>query len=171
MAISADQTEGNRRQRRAKAATRKAMNMTSIWWAGESGRSFSGAGSGTPEGIDRGVEAESWWSWWWLVEGKRRGGRSQGGEGLVCTAPRCQTTTKTELSGFVFGLGNEVPTHHYVISVYCGLILFPLITHVARRRNLPPHNQSHQADILTGFLTYQCGAFKGAFQFQTMRFS
>ena len=30
MAISADQTEGKRMQRTAKAATRKAMNMTSI---------------------------------------------------------------------------------------------------------------------------------------------
>jgi hypothetical protein len=53
MAISADQTAGKRRERRTKAATRKAMNMTSM------GRH--------PEG--------RWW-WWWLVG--RRGRREIG---------------------------------------------------------------------------------------------
>jgi len=51
MAISADQTAGKRRERRTKAATRKAMNMTSM--------------GGHPEG--------RWW-WWLLVVEKREEG-------------------------------------------------------------------------------------------------
>jgi hypothetical protein len=128
MAISADQTEGNRRQRRAKAATRKATNMTSIWWAGESG-SFSGAGGGTPEGIDRGVETESWWSWW-LVEGKRGGSQGGGKFALLRGAKR---RTKSES---MFGSGNEVPTHNYVISVY--LWPHPFFHSTHHTRGTPP---------------------------------
>jgi len=47
MAISADQTAGKRRERRTKAATRKAMNMTSM--------------EGHPEG-----------RWWWLLGREKR---------------------------------------------------------------------------------------------------
>lgn len=44
MAISADQTEGTRMQRRAKAAMRKAMNMTSITREGGEGGADGGGG-------------------------------------------------------------------------------------------------------------------------------
>jgi len=68
MAISADQTEGKRMQRRAKTATRKAMNMTSM----------GGGGMETPKG------------WWWLVKGRRQGRGGEGGANSSCTAPRGQ---------------------------------------------------------------------------------
>ena len=61
MAISADQSEGKRMQRRAKAATRKAMNMTNMGEGEEGGTPEWGVvvGRGKETGEKRGRKCGS----------------------------------------------------------------------------------------------------------------